>query len=284
MDTVILFHSVDYDGWCSGALFKRAYPDAELKGINYGDPVSFKSLIGKRVIVVDYCFEPYHLMKNLQEISGEIIWIDHHKSAINNIEKLGYNLPGKQRIGISACELTWEYLHPNKDTPLVVRLLGKFDTFSHEEEPRALPFNMGMKQYDANPEYNYKIWHYILSDEWPINDIITQGYSILNYLNKEYNNIIRLFSFVTEFEGYEALAINLPCGGSMIFSDHWKRNLIDQPIALSFGWNPKSNRWKISLYSTDNGPDVSQIAVKYSGGGHRNAAGFEVNELPFKIK
>jgi len=31
------YHSVDLDGHCSGAIVKRAYPDCEMIGINYGD-------------------------------------------------------------------------------------------------------------------------------------------------------------------------------------------------------------------------------------------------------
>jgi len=33
---VCIYHGVDLDGYCSAAIWKRAYPDGELIGLNYG--------------------------------------------------------------------------------------------------------------------------------------------------------------------------------------------------------------------------------------------------------
>ena len=39
------------------------------------------------------------------------------------------------------------------------------------------------------------------------------------------------------------------------------------------------DKWTVSLYSTS--VDVSEIAKKYGGGGHKGASGFHCKELPF---
>jgi nanoRNase/pAp phosphatase (c-di-AMP/oligoRNAs hydrolase) len=40
------------------------------------------------------------------------------------------------------------------------------------------------------------------------------------------------------------------------------------------------NKWVVSLYTTKD-IDVSEIAKKYGGGGHKQAAGFTCDKLPW---
>ena len=47
-----------------------------------------------------------------------------------------------------------------------------------------------------------------------------------------------------------------------------------EPFAACY-WDTPTGR-VFSLRSTDDGLDVSEIAKKYGGGGHRNASGFRV--------
>ena len=64
--------------------------------------------------------------------------------------------------------------------------------------------------------------------------------------------------------------------GSEAFGDRMK----NYDICLSFAYLGDS--WTVGLYSDDKGIDVGKIAVKYGGGGHKGAAGFVSNNLPFK--
>jgi nanoRNase/pAp phosphatase (c-di-AMP/oligoRNAs hydrolase) len=48
----------------------------------------------------------------------------------------------------------------------------------------------------------------------------------------------------------------------------------DQGVAACY-WDTPNGR-VFSLRSTDDGPDVSEIAKRYGGGGHRNASGFQM--------
>lgn len=42
-------------------------------------------------------------------------------------------------------------------------------------------------------------------------------------------------------------------------------------------------KWNVSLYHAkhNTGIDLSKIAVKFGGGGHRGACGFQMDKLPF---
>ena len=41
------------------------------------------------------------------------------------------------------------------------------------------------------------------------------------------------------------------------------------------------DKWKVSLYTKKDDIDVSIIAQKYGGGGHKKASGFRCDKLPF---
>jgi nanoRNase/pAp phosphatase (c-di-AMP/oligoRNAs hydrolase) len=80
--------------------------------------------------------------------------------------------------------------------------------------------------------------------------------------------------FETEFEGAKCFAVNLGhCN-----SDYFKslpRGVYDIFVPFVFD----GERYTVSLYSKT--IDVSEIAKKHGGGGHRGAAGFVCAELPF---
>ena len=81
--------------------------------------------------------------------------------------------------------------------------------------------------------------------------------------------------FETIFEGYKAFALNLGLCNSEYFKSV-DNGTYDLLMPFSFD----GDEWIISLYSRN--IDVSEIAKKYGGGGHKGAAGFHCKELPFK--
>ena len=84
------YHSADLDGHCSGAMIKMAYPECEMIGINYGDEFPWESIpcgCGEKIFMVDFSLQPYQKMRKLDIHADPLIWIDHHKSAIDEHEK-----------------------------------------------------------------------------------------------------------------------------------------------------------------------------------------------------
>ena len=41
------------------------------------------------------------------------------------------------------------------------------------------------------------------------------------------------------------------------------------------------NKWYVSLYTSKEDVDVSKVALSFGGGGHKGAAGFKCDTLPF---
>ena len=82
------------------------------------------------------------------------------------------------------------------------------------------------------------------------------------------------------FNGYKTLVVNSPIWNSEI-----GHILADKLPPIGIIWFQRNGRICVSLRS--NGKvDVSELAKRYGGGGHKAAAGFDVdakNGLPWKI-
>jgi hypothetical protein len=86
--------------------------------------------------------------------------------------------------------------------------------------------------------------------------------------------------FETSFEGYLCYACNLAHCGSDWFKSLDKDGKFGYPIYMPFYFN--GEYFSVSLYTDNPDIDVSKIALKYGGGGHKGAAGFQCAALPFR--
>ena len=64
---------------------------------------------------------------------------------------------------------------------------------------------------------------------------------------------------------------------SQMFDSVWDNTKYD--AMLTFGW--RKGKWTVSLYTDKEHVDVSVAAKNRGGGGHKQAAGFQCEELPF---
>lgn len=267
------YHRGDLDGVCSGAIVRHKYPACELISINYGEAFLWDQIIpGETVYMVDFSL-PGLDMVELNRIS-DLVWIDHHKTAIERLS--GTVIDGNQRIGIGACVLVWEYLFPKTHVPPFVQLLGEWDVWDHSD-PRCKPFQYGMRTESNNPE-DY-IWGDLFEDDEgeAFLYVLDCGKAVVKYEEQSNEMRVKAAAFETELEGLRCIACNQMMTNSTLFDSIWDEDKYDAMI--SFGW--RKNRWSVSLYSTIT--DVSKIAVKFGGGGHKHACGFVCDELPFKL-
>jgi len=287
------YHSADLDGHCSGAIIKMVYPDCKMIGINYGDDFPWKSLpvgCGEKVFMVDFSLQPYPLMRKLAIHADPLIWIDHHKSAIEECWEFGDSYLGIQRSGIGACQLVWEYLKEEchfysedfqtisteQMLPTFVKLLAEYDVWNHTD-PRTLPFQYGIRQYDTSPE-NQDFWEELLNPHSiKVEQLIIEGELIIKYENSQNEKYCSACAFDTELDGLKCIAVNKMLTNSRVFDSVWNPNKYH--AMLTFGY--RKGQWTVSLYSTREDIDVSAIAKARGGGGHKGASGFQCKELPF---
>ena len=136
------YHSSDMDGICSAAILNYVYGDRiELIGINYGDEFPWDSISKKeKIYMADFSLQPFSNMIRLNDVAF-LIWIDHHKSAIEEMNKSDTDFYGIQKIGLGACALVWEYFHNTELNPVprTIQYLAYYDVWDHSD-PNTLYF------------------------------------------------------------------------------------------------------------------------------------------------
>ncbi len=276
--TKCFYHSSDLDGHCSGAIVKRRYPDCDLIPVNYGDKFPWNDIApGEEVIMVDFSLQPFDDMLRLAALAA-LTWIDHHISAIREHEIHGLDATVVLDEARAGCELTWEHLKENRAMPRAVCLLGRYDVWDHSDKD-TLPFQYGMRLEDTDPE-RQAFWSGVFAKfSNKFRDILTNGKVVLRYIERENEKYAKACAFATQLDGLRCIAANRMLANSQTFDSVWDPNVYD--AMLIFGW--RKDKWTVNLYSDKEDVDVSEVAKRYGGGGHREASGFSVDVLPFEL-
>lgn len=278
----IIYHSRDFDGLCSGRILQEKYPEAEMIGYDYGEPIplfSFK----EDLIMADVTFpieDIVRIGRELKKNGKTLTVIDHHISFYNDV--VGWKQEAMQSASpfrfiydstISACEAVWEFCFPGEKMPYGVFLLGQYDTWRQKENwnTQVLPFQYGLRAMTNSLE-NFPGMH--VMDRWTwIDPIITQGKAILSYQASQNEKHCTELAFETEFKGLRAICLNSPLANSQAFESVWDESKHD--VMICFRYNGKIKQWVYSLYTTKDSVDCSVIAKEMGGGGHKKAAGFQ---------
>lgn len=314
MKTTVIYHRADFDGLFCREIARKFIPDAELIGWDYGDPKLLFPEGG--VYVLDLspeCFSDFHTAPRGQ---NRLVWIDHHKTAFEKFEVQNTHGRGYRIDGVAACRLAhfyftaWErykrddgvdpiwfqdhYPFAKKEhffdrkiqEPTAVRLAGEYDIWD-KRDPNAELFQHGLRSQELTPH----IWESLLNgkdvddlnpgithSDAMVASLLEKGRAIQYSKARENEGVINAFGFTIHFEGFCLLACNAARYNSQLFSAGLKP---DHDGCLGFNWDGQAKMWRISLYTDKAGVDLSPVAVKYGGGGHKGACGFRVDKLPF---
>jgi hypothetical protein len=161
--------------------------------------------------------------------------------------------------------------------PLAVRLAGKYDVWD-KRDPNAELFQHGLRSEELYPN----TWDALLStsvgDDGTVARLLNQGRALQYARTKENASVIKEIGFTLQWEGLTFLACNAARYNSLLFTAGLTP---EHDACFGFKWTGKN--WSVSLYHAPGKEhhDLSKIAVKYGGGGHRGACGFRIENLPF---
>lgn len=289
----VIHHSADYDGIFCREIARKFLPDAKLIGWDYGDAkIPFPS--EGQVYVLDLSPDCLDWGTNGEQVDlARVIWIDHHKSAIDKFPK---DLPGYRIDGVAACRLAWQWFSlgfhgdpentlaglPQKrdfidrkvDEPLAVRLAGEYDTWDHRDNDADVAFQFGL---DAQNSID---WSRLLAPFGYCDGIINAGRYAMRCYAKRDADVMRSRSFLADFEGLKFLCLNTARCNSNTFA---ARDVPEtgHDALLAFYWTGRD--FSVSMYHAAHRKelDLSEIAIRFGGGGHRGACGFRSKSLPF---
>jgi oligoribonuclease NrnB/cAMP/cGMP phosphodiesterase (DHH superfamily) len=279
MTHTICLHHNDEDGRASGAIVRYALArEVDLYETDYdGREIPWDSITkAGRVIVVDFSFP----LEDMQKMATgrEFIWIDHHKSALTELEDVSRDWQGVRDISKAACVLTWNYFFPERPVPRAVTLIGDRDIWRWAEKDTGA-FNEGIHVRETRAD-NDDLWIPLLEeDPVTMKMILDEGLRLREIRLEEIRKKVERLGFEVGFEGHRTLVINSAGNG-----DFGQRGR-DLGFEIVYCYEDQIQRdiltTSVTLFSRQ--ADVSVIARRYGGGGHTNAAGFSFprNSSPF---
>lgn len=268
---ICFYHAADLDGKCSGAIVKKKYPNVELIPLDYGDDYEAKifsrNFSNETIFFVDVTLEPKSLMVPLAK-ENRLIVIDHHITAIEDIQHLGWEPEGILRDGTAGCELTWEYLYPDINMPIGVFYIGRYDVWDKSNDHFEL-FQYGMRYLDV--KIDDPCWNTILSSDSEvfIAETIALGGVVRHWNAIKNRKIAATSAREIMFEGWRAIVCN-GYDGSPLFDSVYNEDKHD--IMISY-IQRKDGNWSYGFYSDKPEVHCGEIAKKYGGGGHKGASG-----------
>ena len=278
------YHSADLDGICSGAIVKKAFPDIELHGYDYGDKFPMAKVAGKNVIMVDVSL-PSTEMVVLGSMAENFLWIDHHDTALKTAEEFDWstvmdiygrvaNPDGKK---VAACELAWERLIGGP-LPAIVHHLSRHDVWDHSD-PMTWPIQYAAQAHCKGPD-DGTFWNALLDDDVPGQDdlilmLVNLGHGIQKYLDQTNTRVAGQHAFTVELDGYKFIVLNTPHRGSQNLGKFDAQDNRDGEFDGGAVYcQLPDGRWRHSLYAFNDDIHVGEIAKRRGGGGHKGAAGF----------
>jgi oligoribonuclease NrnB/cAMP/cGMP phosphodiesterase (DHH superfamily) len=267
--TICLYHN-DPDGCCAAAIARRALGEKlAVYPLEIGDPIPWGSIgENEQVLLVDYSL-PLEDMKRL--MSGrKLVWVDHHKTSLATLGEAMAEIPGERSLEAAACVLTWRTFFPEKPIPRAVVLIGDRDVWEMAF-PETRAFSEGLFQEQIEPT-NDRLWVPLLDDDKSlVSQLIERGRVLYDARLNSIKDVIAHYGFVTSFEGHRTMVVNHRGNGDM--GEYIRKAGYELAYCYVEVVRDGLLRTQVTLYSDQ--IDVSEIASKFGGGGHRGAAGFQ---------
>lgn len=287
MIPLCIYHGNCADGFGAAAVVHQYFDgNVELMPARYQeDP---PNVCGRDVIIVDFSYKRDVLME-MSRSASSIIILDHHKSArddLHGLPELTHNYvdtlkdiksSNDVRVRVhfdmnhSGAMLTWHFFYPTQLPPRIIehiedRDLWKFGLVGTREIQAAL----------FSYPYDIDLWTKFMDDDELVNALYKEGVILLRKHFKDVNELIKSGQHRIKVDGHDVPALNVP----YIFASD-AGNIMAQGEKFAVCYTVHGDKVSFSLRSTDQGLDVSKIAAKFGGGGHRNAAGFVQEDVDF---
>ena len=273
MKTLCIYHGNCADGF--GAAWALRYSTGDggkdidfHPGIYGEDP---PDVTDKDVVMLDFSYKKDVVLK-MTETAKSILIIDHHKTAkadlIFNHQDLaeGDYCPINVIFDMekSGAMLSWEHFNKGKPVPALITHIQDRDLWKFE-----LDFTREIQAAIFSYEYDFEVWDRLMSTD--VNELIKEGEAIERKHFKDIQELIKLAAYRTTIAGYDVPVLNAPYFYS---SDVGHILGVNEPFAACYYDHVEGRTY--SLRSSEDGIDVSEIALLFGGGGHKHAAGFSI--------
>jgi len=263
MKKLCIYHGNCADGFGAAMVVRAAFGQGEVffhEGV-YQEPPP--SVDGLDVILVDFSYKRDVLLE-MAEKANSILILDHHKSAREELVDLPDNVTAFFDMERSGVMMAWDYYFPDDEPPELFKYIQDRDLWKKE-----LEYNREIMAAVFSMPYSFSAWDELLKMD--LGDLVREGAAIERKQSKDIQSLIETSASRMLIAGYDVPALNAPY---FLASDAGHILGAGEPFAACYWDTPKYRQF--SLRSADDGLDVCEIAKRFGGGGHENAAGFRV--------
>lgn len=265
-ETVVIYHADCTDGFgAAWAVWKAKGNSAEYVSARYGDAPP--DVMGKTVIIVDFSY-PLGVIEKMVTEAHEIIILDHHKTAQEAVGQLLADgvVAGEFDMARSGAVMAWDYFFPTVPLPQILIRVQDRDLWKYEyADSRAVHAAI------ASRDWTFETWDEMAA--MPIASLADEGNAILRWYNKKVQAVIDSGRYMDVIAGHR---VPVCCCPHFMASDVGNILADGHPFAATYSDSGRNKR-SYSLRSSSDGIDVSEVAKKFGGGGHKHAAGFSLS-------
>jgi hypothetical protein len=273
MGQVCLYHAGCPDGFGAAWAVWRAWGDhARYIPRGHEEPLRCRDLEGDQVVFVDIA-PPLEALWRLAECAAQIIILDHHVSARDRFESDPGLCNAFQREGHivhfdldhSGAILAWRHFHLDAEIPQILRYVEDQDLWRWK-----LPHSEEVNAAIGSHPRSFEVWDRLAATT--IEQLAAEGVPIVRTQRIEVEQALH-HAHPVSLGQIRVEAVDSRTHRSRIGHELASRARYGTPCGVVYRLT--GTQVDVSIYSVDDF-DVSKLAARFGGGGHRNASGFSV--------
>lgn len=285
MKVVVIYHAHCDDGvaaaWCAWKYFsKKPNYEVEYLPASYGDAPP--DVTGKMVYILDFSYDR-RTVEEMTEKSHTLYLLDHHKSALEkwssypeeltpNDNWVYYFPHGRIEFDMqrSGARMAWDYFFPGQEVPSLIQHVEDNDLWRFQCA-NTKQFIRALRSYPQTIE-SMEMIHNLVEDDIDYDKFVEEGEAIERYFQQQCQFIL---DNATPVEVRLGEVVGLGINAPRTFASELGNILADRSGTFGLVYFIDALVVHVSLRSKGD-YDVSKLAQQYGGGGHRNAAGCDI--------
>ena len=256
--THVFYHGNCWDGFGAAWAVWKKYGDApKYQGVNYGDSVPDLPP-DARVAILDFSW-PRAALTEIRGHVENLLVLDHHKTAEADLKDCEFAVFDMEKSGAT---LTWGHYH-DTDPPWMLRYVEDRDLWRFAL-PKSREVASAMRSYPKD----FQVWDKLHLD---VAGLKREGVTTLRLTSMMASDMAKAARWMTVGGEF------VPVANATVFYSEVGEALCEMHPGIPFAayYMDRADgmrQWGLRTKKDD--VDVSEIAKKYGGGGHRAAAGF----------
>lgn len=270
-NVICIYHGNCADGFGAAWAVREQFPDAVFHPAQYGDEPP--DCVGKRVYIVDFSY-PREILEKIASEAYHVFVLDHHKTAAEHVQPLLDTkiIGGVFDLSKSGAVLAWEFFNlPTTPTPKILQYIQDRDLWKFE-----LPYSKEVNAVISSHPQDFKVWDELVNIlEYNFSTVLTEGFALKRQRDNYVEQLVKLRTTLT-LEQRAVPAVNAPPMFASEVGNRLCELYPDAPYSVTYCDLPDGKKYSLRSIGDF---DVSEVAKRFGGGGHKNAAGFLAPKL-----